>query len=445
MKAFKAYDIRGIYGKEFNRDDVYRMGFFMPQLLDTQKILIGRDIRNSSEEIYAALVNGITHAGADVYTLGLATTPQVYWTTARYNFTASVQITASHNAREYNGMKISGPNAKPIGYDNGLSKLEELVEKGTVNPTQAKGNIYDFNTSDDYLAFLKQYAKPHQDLKLAVDCSNGMAGLYIKEFLGDKPLYLNENPDGNFPGHDPNPLVAENVSELKKAVVDHHCDLGIIFDGDADRVMFVDETGEFISPDLMIALMGHYFKDEANKTVIQDIRTSKAVGEYLSQWGFNMHTWRVGRAYAAIKLKEIDGLFGGELAGHYYFRDFYYSDSGIMAMLILLQVIQQFAHKGYKVSEIISRIQKYESSGEINFKIEQKKEAMEAVKDHFMKNGEPAAFFDFDGYRLEYPQWWFNIRPSNTEPYLRLIVEAENKELLAEKTRRIEQLIRQFN
>lgn len=444
MNAFKAYDIRGIYERDFTKDDVYRIGFFLPRLLNASKILVGRDIRKSSKEIFNTLSQGIVDSGADVYNLGLTTTPQVYWSTAHYDFKGSVQITASHNAKEYNGMKISGPNAIPIGYDTGLADLEQMIKYEPITQSTDKGSIHDFNTKNDYLQFLHAYNQPIDNLKLAVDCSNGMAGLYIKHFLSDAPIYLNEKPDGNFPGHDPNPLVEENLHALKECVNTHNCDLGIIFDGDADRVMFVDEKGKFISPDLMIALMGHYFKDNPNKTVIQDIRTSKAIGEYLSQWNFKMHTWRVGRAYASTRLKEIDGLFGGELAGHYYFKDFSYSDSGFLAMLIILQVIKQYFKDGIKVSEIIAGIKKYESSGEINFRIEQKKEAMNAVKSFFMNTETPSEFYDFDGYRLEYSTWWFNIRPSNTEPYLRLIVEAENTELLKQKTKLIKNLIAQF-
>ncbi|HOU82328.1 MAG TPA: hypothetical protein PLK62_03940, partial [Bacteroidales bacterium] len=223
-------------------------------------------------------------------------------------------------------------------------------------------------------------------------------------------------------------------------------DFGMIFDGDADRVMFVDEKGKFISPDLMIGLLGHYFLEERNQKgkVLQDIRTSKSVAEYLEPMGGEIVMWRVGRAYAATKLREIDGIYGGELAGHYYFRDFYYSDSGLLASILITNIISDFIKKGYKVSEIIAKIKKYENSGEINFKINHKLEAMNAVKDYFINEQQPIAFYDFDGYRLDYNDWWFNIRPSNTEPYLRLIVEAKNNELLEEKLKIINNIISNY-
>jgi phosphomannomutase len=279
---------------------------------------------------------------------------------------------------------------------------------------------------------------------MAVDCSNGMAGFLIKKFLAKKPIYLYEDLDGTFPNHEPNPLIEENVTDLKKAVLENSCDIGVIFDGDADRVMFVDEKGQFISPDLIIGLMGHYFLEKEKGIVLEDIRTSKAVKEYLKKLGGEVRTWKVGRAFAAPKLREIKGIYGGELAGHYYFRDFYYSDSGIMAALIVLNLLARFKKEGKTMSELISGISKYANSGEINFKIEQKLEAMEAVKNHFIAEEEPIEFMDFDGYRLDYKDWWFNVRPSNTEPYLRLLAEATNEKLLKTKLDEIKSIIKKF-
>ena len=430
MKAFKAYDIRGVYNKDFNSEDVYRIGFYLPELLHVDTILIGRDIRVSSPVIFETLTRGITDAGANVDSLGLATTPLVYWTTAKYGYHCSVQITASHNAPEYNGLKVSGKDAAPIGYDNGLQTLEQLI-KITPIPTKQKGVIKELHIESEYVQFLSQYKSDISGLNIAMDLSNGMAGLFARPLFGDAPNYLFEEPDGTFPNHYPNPLEPKNIVALQQYVQKNSCDIGVIFDGDADRVMFVDEKGTFISPDLMIAVLGNYFLNGDKKArVLQDIRTSKAVGEYLVPMGAEMHMWRVGRAYAARKLKEIDGLFGGELAGHYYFKDFYYSDSGLMAALILLGIIANKKSEGISVSQLISSITAYHNSGEINFRIEKKQEAMDAVKKHYFSLGKPERFFDFDGYRIEYPGWWLNIRPSNTEPYLRFLAEAKNPEVL---------------
>ncbi len=437
MGAFHAYDIRGIYNKDFNKDDAYKIGFFLVELLKTDKVLVGRDVRVSSDEIFEYLAKGINDAGADVYNLGLATTPMVYFATAKHGFNASVQITASHNAREYNGMKVSRENALPVGYDAGLKEIEAKVKTELVVPVSKKGKIIDFEVKADYLKFLNGYRSNYSNLKIGIDCSNGMAALLIKDILGNEPVYIFDDLDGTFPNHEANPLVPENVVDLQKLVKENKCDVGIIFDGDADRVMFVDENSKFISPDLMIAVLGHYFLEEKNQKgiVLQDIRTSKAVGEYLAPLGGTTQTWRVGRAFAAPKLRELNGVFGGELAGHYYFRDFYYSDSGLMACLIILNVISKMKEKGISLSQLISKIEAYANSGEINFKIEKKKEAMDAVRTHFISEETPTASFDFDGYRVEFPDWWFNIRPSNTEPYLRFIAEAKTKEMLDEKVK----------
>lgn len=446
MGAFHAYDIRGIYNVDFDKNDVYKIGFYLPQLLETNKILVGRDVRTSSPEIFTYLCKGITDAGADVFDIGLSTTPMVYFATSKYGFKASVQITASHNGREYNGLKVSRQNALPVGFDTGLGELQKIISTQTPAPKDKKGEIKTLNAKDDYLDFLKKYCGNYDNLKIGIDLSNGMAALIIKDLLGDKPVYIYEELDGTFPNHEANPLIPENVAALKKLVTYNKCDVGVIFDGDADRVMFVDEKGNFVQPDLMIAVLGHYFLENKNikAKVLQDIRTSKAVGEYLQQFGAEMHTWRVGRAFAAPKLREIDGLFGGELAGHFYFKDFFYSDSGMLACLIILDIIAKMKQKGISLSKLIEQIGVYKNSGEINFKIENKMAAMDAVRQHFTDTENATAIMDFDGYRVEFQDWWFNIRPSNTEPYLRFIAEAKTEEMLADKVNKTKEILLQF-
>lgn len=446
MGAFHAYDIRGVYNKDFNKETVYKIGFFLPELLNSKKVLIGRDARESSPEIREYLIAGITDAGADVYDLGLATTPMVYYATGKYGFTASAQITASHNPREYNGLKVSRENALPVGYDTGLGTLKEWTETREVVPVADKGTVHELDVKSEYINFLLKYKKELSNLRICVDVSNGMAALLIKDVLGyESPSlhYIFDQMDGTFPNHEANPLVPENIVDLQREVRENRCDVGVIFDGDGDRVMFVDEKSRFISPDLMIALLGHYFLEERGESgaVLQDIRSSKAVGEYLTPMGAQMHTWRVGRAFAAHKLREIDGVYGGELAGHYYFRDFFYSDSGIMACMIILGIISDFKKRGVSLSEIIDGIERYKNSGEINFRIERKREAMDLVRDYFLSEESAVANYDFDGYRVEFDEWWFNIRPSNTEPYLRFIAEAKTEKLLEQKVSKVKELL----
>ena len=444
MGAFHAYDIRGIYNVDFDRQTAYKVGYFIPQLLETDKVAVGRDCRVSSDEIHGSLLKGITDAGADVYDLGLTTTPAVYFATAHYGFKASVQITASHNAPEYNGMKVSTEHARAVGYDAGLKTIKQWIDEDRPTPVaKRKGEVHRMDIYRDYLDFLLKYKGDYGNLKIAMDLSNGMANLFAKQIFGDSPAYIFDEMDGRFPGHDPNPLVPKNVVPLQELVRKTGADVGVIYDGDADRVMFVDENARFISPDLMIAVLGKYFLEERGEKglVLQDIRSSKAVGEFLAPLGGEMRTWKVGRAFAAEKLREIDGVYGGELAGHYYFRDFFYSDSGILASILILNVLSKVKQEGGTLSGLISQIERYKNSGEINFRIEDKQGAMDAIREHFIQEETPTASMDFDGYRVEFPHWWFNIRPSNTEPYLRFICEADSENLLDEKVSTVRRIL----
>lgn len=443
MKAFKAYDIRGEWGTELNADIAYRIGYFLPDILDTDTYLVGRDMRLSSDTFFEALTRGLTDRGRNVDDIGLATTPLVYWSTAKFGYGASIQITASHNPKHHNGLKISAANALPVGYDTGLNKLEALVDSNKPTPLCAtKGIITKKTVYDDYLAFQKQFVGNLSNLNIAVDCSNGMASLFVHKLIGEAH-YINDTLDGNFPNHEPNPLEAENQEQIKALVLKEKCDVGVLFDGDADRVTFIDEKGRFISPDLIIAFLGDYFFGEQHQKgiVLQDIRSSRAIQEYLNRYQAKVVTWRVGRAYAALKLRELDGCYGGEVAGHYYFRDFYYSDSALLAASIVLRLLAERKAKGQTLSQVIDEITPYFNSGEINFKIERKQEAMNAVRDFFANLGKQDGFMDFDGYRLDYPDWWLNIRPSNTEPYLRFLCEAKSEAKLKEIVETVKKII----
>lgn len=446
MGAFKAYDFRGVYGKDFDLDTIYKFGFFLPALLNTDKVLVGRDMRLTSPDIFNSLSKGITDAGADVYDMGLVTTPMVYYFTAKHHFDASVMITASHNPKEYNGLKVSKTDATPVGYDTGLKELENKVLNEVPVPSQKKGTVINYPVIDEYLDFQKNYKFDFQNLNVVIDCSNGMAALLAKTIFGESPTYICDTLDGTFPNHEANPLETENIVALQQKVRETKADIGVIFDGDADRVMFVDENGDFISPDLMIAVLGYYFVSEKNLQghILQDIRTSKSVSDFYAKMNREVYIWRVGRAYAALKLREIDGAFGGEYAGHYYFRDFFYSDSAMIAAQVALHVFSEKKKQNISVSELIRNIKKYFNTGELNFTINDKQGAMEAVKKACIEQEQPTMVLDFDGYRIEFSNWWFNIRPSNTEPYLRLIAEAETQSLLNEKLGFIESVLEPF-
>ncbi len=444
MSVFKAYDIRGIWGKEIDEDLVYRAGFFLPHLLGCNEVVIGRDIRLSSDAMHEALTRGITDSGADVLDLGLSTTPMVCFALVYLSAGASVQITASHNPAEYNGLKINRAGAVPVGGDSGLKDLEKLCMEGEVTVSSHKGVIKDASyVKEAYIRFLKDKAEDYSSLRISIDCSSGVSSLIIKDILPDAD-YINDTFDGTFQAHEPNPLDQASCRQLEAEVLKNHSDIGIIYDGDADRVVFVDEKGRFIQPDYMIAVLGLYYKAQGKTgNALEDIRTSRSTTEFLEALGYTVHTWKVGHAFAKKKLREISGIFGGELAGHYYLGDFFSCDSGILASLHVLSVLRKLKADGKTMSDLIDSIIKYHNSGEVNFRLERKDEAIQALYDAYAPGA--SRILDFDGYRIEYPDWWFNVRKSNTEPYLRIVAEADTKELLDEKMGELREIIGRFS
>lgn len=445
MNAFKAYDIRGIWNKDFNCTDVYKIGLALPSLLQAPFVAVGRDVRLSSPEIHEALINGITDSGCTVYDIGLATTPMVYFATVFLKAKASVQITASHNPKEYNGLKISTTDALPVGKDTGLLELEKMM-MGSIQKAEKKGEVKDASyIRDEYIKYLKTFAPDFGELNISVDCSNGMASLIVKDILPSCCHYIYDTFDGSFPHHEPNPLEEKNCEDIKKETVRNKSDVGVIYDGDADRVMFIDEKGRFIQPDYVTAILGLYYnKKGLTGNVLVDIRTSRSTIEFLESLGFGVHIWKVGHAYAKLKIREIDAVFGGELAGHYYFRrDFFNCDSGILASLLVLSVVADLKKNGSKLSDLVDSIVKYSNTGEVNFRLERKDEAIKALLEAYKKEN-PLRILDFDGYRIEFDSWWFNIRKSNTEPYLRLVLEAKDEEEMLRHRKDIEEIIKAY-
>ena len=447
MGVFKAYDIRGVYNQDFNKETAYKIGYFLPKLLPCDFIVVGRDIRLSSDEIFENLCNGINDAGIDVWNLGLATTPMVYFSTVYYKAQASVQITASHNPKQYNGMKISRAMAIPVGGDTGLKELERMVNEEKVTPVCSckRGKIIDKDVHEAYLSYLKGFLPDLSNLNLTIDCSSGMSSLYVHELFGDHAKYLNDKLDGNFPAHEPNPLEVKNCAQIMKAVPENKSDCGVIYDGDADRVMFIDERGRFIQPDYVTAIIGKYYLSKEKGSVLVDIRTSRSTTEYLEKLGATqVFIWKVGHAFAKLKIREEHCIFGGELAGHYYFRDFNNCDSGLLASLLVLQTVSALKKEGKTLGQLVDEIVVYANSGENNFKLEDKDAAMNALYEKYSKLN-PTKLLDFDGYRIEFPTWWFNVRKSNTEPYLRVVAEAKTKAELDEHFKEIEGIIKQFH
>ena len=321
-----------------------------------------------------------------------------------------------------------------------------MVNEKPVSPSERKGKVKDYShVKDEYIEYFLPLSKGLEDLNLSVDCSNGMSNLVIKEILANNKNvhYIYDTFDGTFPTHEPNPLEEKNCRALEKEVIKNKSDVGGIYDGDADRVIFVDDRGEWVQPDYVTAVLGYYYGKKGRKgNALCDIRTSKSTTDYLEKNGWKCTLWKVGHAFAKIKIREIKGIFGGELAGHYYFQDFGNCDSGVLASLLVLHVVEDLKKEGRKLSDLLSEIVTYANSRETNFKLENKDGAIKALYEKYAPNA--LRVMDFDGYRIEYSDWWFNVRKSNTEPYLRIVAEAKDPEVLKEKMEKISSIIHQF-
>lgn len=444
MSAFKAYDLRGVFGRDFTADTVYRIGRVLPSQLHASTVLVGRDPRVSSPILHEALCRGITESGANVADLGLCTTPTTYFFTGECGFDAAVMITASHNPPEYNGLKFSRKGALPVGYESGLAEIEKAIAAELPPKASTPGVITPFDWQDRYLEYFRQHLPSLEGLRFAVDTSNGSSGLLARRLYGDSAILLNEELDGTFPNHSPNPLLPETSEQLRAVVADQALDFGIIFDGDADRCMFVDNRARFVRPDLIVALLARaYLAREPHSNILCDIRSSRSVQEDVRLHGGTPHLWKVGHAFAKFRLRELACPVGGELAGHYYFRDFHGCDSAVLASCFVIAAVQEAKKEGLTFADLIDRLDRYANTGEVNFVIEAKAAAIDAVS-AWAASQSPSLTLDFDGFRFEWPDWWFNIRPSNTEPYLRLIAEAQTPELLAEKRAALESILAPF-
>lgn len=450
MGFFKAYDMRGTFGTDFDLSTVYKIGRELPDVLRScngddasshpLRILVGRDCRQTSASIRTALVKGLRDAGAEVTDLGLATTPMVYFFTAAEGFDGSVMITASHNPPSDNGLKVSRRGALPVGYESGLAEVERRVSGSTMHYCVKKDGLQDSAEPQtdalrlaQYVKWLKEHAGFDVDelraVKFAVDCSDGMASILAHE-LFPNAVFINDVPDGTFPHHAPNPLLAESRTQIANIVRKQGLDCGVIFDGDADRCMFVDETGAFIQPDYLIPVLAQTFAEQS--PVIYDVRTSRAAIDAIREIGCEPVIGKVGHAYAKVLLRQVKGVCGGEFAGHYYFRDFYGCDSGELAAVRILGAFLHARENGKTVSRFMFPITgKYANSGEINFKVDDKPSAITRVLAAAKDFGIETKRCEIDGVRLEFPEGWISVRQSNTEPYLRLLIECDTPERLA--------------
>lgn len=447
---FKAYDIRGIYPDQLNKEDAWKIGCAAARLLrsllhgyqrgqaNAQSLCVGRDMRIHSKELADALIEGINSAGANVIDIGMIDTPQMYFAINYLGTCGGVQVTASHNPAKYNGFKISGLEARPVGIDTGLKEIEHIAMAMLHTKGKITGSSEERDLTEHYKNHVLKFLRPvRKELKIAIDASNGMAGKMVPAVFGDVPvkiIELNFEHTGTFK-HGPNPLIEENLDELKAAIKGKKCDIGICFDGDADRLMMIDEKADTIGCDLLTALMVPYFlKENPKSTIVYDIRSSWVVSEEIIKYGGTPRRERVGHAFMKKALRDTHAVFGGELSGHFYYRDNYYADSGLITMVHVLNIVGQ-ADK--PVSELLKPLRRYYSSGELNFQVDDK----QAKMDELAKKYKDAQVDNLDGVTIRYKDWWFNCRPSNTEPLLRLNLEAKSKELLDERLDEISKLL----
>ena len=425
---FKAYDVRGIYPSEINDEEAELIGRALVQHLKAPQVAVGRDMRISSPALAQALIRGITAQGADAVDLGLTATDELYFAVGKFDYPAGVMITASHNPGPYNGLKFCREQAIPISSETGLDEMRDLILNGKLEAPGPAGQVIHRDVLDDYINHVFSFidVATIKPLKIAVDAGNGMAGMTIPRVFQRLPcelvpLYF--ELDGTFPNHPASPIEPENTAELRRTVVAQQCALGVAFDGDADRMFITDEKGDFIGGDMVTALVAQsLLRRNPGATILYNLICSRSVPEVIERGGGRAVRTRVGHSFIKAQMREENAIFGGEHSGHFYFRDNWYADSGLIAFLIVLEVVSQ---SGKTVSELLAPIDTRFRSGEVNSKVADQEAKMREVEEHFAARG--AKVDHLDGVTINFPTWWCNVRPSNTEPLLRLNVEADTR------------------
>jgi len=425
MSIFKAYDIRGVVPDQLDADLAYGIGRATAKFLGGKTLVVGWDARTSAEEFSQAVLRGVADEGVDVIALGPVATPMLYFAVEDCGAAGGIMITASHNPGQYNGFKICREHAIPVGGDSGLKDIEKIVPERSKAPVAAqRGGVTQLDITDDYVQHVKKVGGDCPALRVAIDCGNGMAAAGLETLLKDLPLEVERlyfEPDGSFPNHEADPLKEENLADVIAAVKRVGADFGVAFDGDGDRAVFVDEAGRPISSDLVTALLaGPLLEKNPGSTVLYDLRSSRATAEAVREKGGVAEMCRVGHSFVKAQMRETGAIFGGELSGHFYFRfsDNLMVDDGIAAFVAMLQLL---ASEGKPMSELVAPLRRYAASGEINRRVSDTEAVISAIEAEY---GEGAEISHLDGLLVQFPDWWFNLRPSNTEPVIRLNLEA---------------------
>jgi phosphomannomutase len=435
---FKAYDIRGIYGQTLTDEMAERIGRAYATFLKPKKVVVGMDMRPHSRPLFEALARGLTRQGCDVIDIGLCSTPMTYFANGSLGADGSIMITASHNPGEWNGFKPCRAQAVPISGATGLLDLEKIVTSGSYAPAAAKpGTVSAYDIVPAYVRHVQSHVRPAGKPRLAIDFANGMGILEARALEGlveIDPLF--DTLDGTFPSHEANPLKTETLEALQARIRGGHYAFGVAFDGDADRAGFVDEKGAVVPMDIITALVAQSVLQKQKGIIFYDLRSSWSVKEVIEESGGTARMCRVGHAFIKQQMRDAGALFAGELSGHYYFKDNYYTESAAMAILSVADIVTR---AGKPLSELVRPIQRYAASGEINSEVHDTAKVLKAVKSRYSDG----RLIDLDGVSVEYADWWFNVRCSNTEPLIRLNLEAKTRPLMEKKRDELLALIRE--
>jgi len=440
-KIFKAYDIRGIYPTEINEDIAYKIGRGVAKFFQAQKIVIGRDNRLSSDSLFAALCEGILDEGTNILDIGYITTPMFYLVVAKYDYGGGVMITASHNPKEYNGFKVVAAQSVPIGEETGLLDIKKIIKKlkPIPKPVKERGKIEERDALDQYLKNILRFVdiESIKPLKVIVDTGNGTAGIVMKELdrrLPIKVVQLFAELDGSFPNHQPNPMHPEATRVLQEKIIRQKADFGIAFDGDGDRILFLDENGDRVNPNHLAALIINRFFRNAHGKISFDTPSSWIVREQISKTGNTPICTKVGHVHLKDKILREKAIFGAESSGHYYLLEDYSVES---PLFVFFKVLELISKEGKPLSALIKPFQKYYIDGKI-FQVKDR-EAKIRKTEKFYKKAERVSLYD--GLTVEYPNWHFVLRASNTEPVLRLVVEAKTQKMLNSKMKEIASIV----
>jgi len=442
-KVFKAYDVRGIYPAELDEEGGYAIGRAYVEQFEPKQIAVGRDMRISSPSMARATIEGAAEGGADVVDIGLVGTEMLYFAVGELGLDGGIQVTASHNPGEYTGMKIVRRGALPVGGDSGLQEVRDRAMSGAWHRTGPRGTVREHDVFPGYVEKVLSFIDPAavKPLRVVIDAANGMGGAMLPPVLERLPIdavrYFFE-PDGTFPNHEPNPLLPENREFIVAKVLEERSDLGVAFDGDADRCFFIDETGEFVPGDFVTALLAESILEKhPGAKIIYDVRASWAVPKTIERAGGIPLINRVGHAFIKQRMREEGAVFGGEVSGHYYFRDFCQADSGVIPFLLMLELISK---RGQGLSELLRPFRaRYFLTGEINTPVSDVAVKVQELKERFGKEGKVS---HLDGISIEAEGWHMNVRPSNTEPLLRLNLEARSPEVMEHKRDEVLEVIR---